>query len=227
MAAMSPLSKGGAEPVANQVDRVLWGGTRWRHHAHGPGGCCVRPNEQVYKYEVRSGGVISFRVPVYQKVAQRPLQFARGMQQYRSSKLVTSTLFVGCWLVLQMMVAALSGVLGTCCIYPLDVAKNRTQTSLVRTNVVQQLRAIVREGGLRGMYRGLPANLVGVAPEKVTACLSLLGIRLLCRSAHLTLHSLWQALKLGTNDVVRGFLSPSTTALRVVLVGLCQQRSVS
>lgn len=137
------------------------------------------------------------------------------MQQYRSSKLVTSTLFVGCWLVSQMMVAALSGVLGTCCIYPLDVAKNRTQTSLVRTNVVQQLRAIVREGGLRGMYRGLPANLVGVAPEKVTACLSLLGISY---SAHLTLQSLWQALKLGTNDVVRGFLSPSTTALRVVLV---------
>ena len=68
---MSPLSKGGAEPVANQVDRVLRGGTRWHHHAHGPGGCCVRPNEQVYKYEVRPGGVISFRVPVYQKVAQR------------------------------------------------------------------------------------------------------------------------------------------------------------
>lgn len=136
------------------------------------------------------------------------------MQQYRSSKLVTSTLFVGCWLVLQMMVAALSGVLGTCCIYPLDVAKNRTQTSLVRTNVVQQLRAIVREGGLRGMYRGLPANLVGVAPEKV---IKLAGIRWLCCSAHLTLQSLWQALKLGTNDVVRGFLSPSTTGLRCVL----------
>lgn len=100
--------------------------------------------QQRYKIEVRSGGTIAFRVPLWQKMA----------------------------------VGSFSGVLGTSCIYPIDLIKTRLQlappgTATVRTVVTGAMRS----QGARGLYAGLTPSLIGVMPEK--------------------------ALKLGVNDWIR------------------------
>lgn len=53
-------------------------------------------------------------------------------------------------------------------IFPIDLIKTRLQnySGTERTNAFMMSRAVIKAEGLRGLYRGLIANLVGVTPEK-------------------------------------------------------------
>lgn len=59
-------------------------------------------------------------------------------------------------------------VIGTSCIFPIDMVKTRLQASTDRySGPVDCFRKILStEGGPRALYRGLAANLIGVTPEK-------------------------------------------------------------
>lgn len=84
----------------------------------------------------------------------------------------------------KLLVGAVAGVVGTTCIFPIDMVKTRLQSQkalpsgkLPYSGPIQCLRSLVAEAGVSGLYRGLIPNLMGVAPEK--------------------------ALKLGCNDLFR------------------------
>jgi len=74
----------------------------------------------------------------------------------------------------KLMVGALAGAIGTCCIFPIDVAKTRLQNQkpdpktgqLMYKGMLDCFRTIIRKEGLPSMYKGLAPNLVGVTPEK-------------------------------------------------------------
>ena len=62
---------------------------------------------------------------------------------------------------------------GATAVYPIDLVKTRLQNQ--RTGMVGELmyknsfdcfKKVIRHEGFRGLYRGLPPQLVGVAPEK-------------------------------------------------------------
>ena len=62
---------------------------------------------------------------------------------------------------------------GATAVYPIDLVKTRLQNQ--RTGYVGELmyknsfdcfKKVIRHEGFRGLYRGLPPQLVGVAPEK-------------------------------------------------------------
>jgi solute carrier family 25 aspartate/glutamate transporter 12/13 len=72
---------------------------------------------------------------------------------------------------------AVAGVVGTSIIYPMDMVKTRlqNQTRTVSAQGVATMqykggvdcfRQILQKEGFRGFYKGLPANLVGIIPEK-------------------------------------------------------------
>jgi len=71
----------------------------------------------------------------------------------------------------KLVVGGIAGVIGTTCIFPLDMVKTRLQASGQGGNikyngpldVIKRMRATE---GIRGFYRGLGANLIGVTPEK-------------------------------------------------------------
>jgi solute carrier family 25 aspartate/glutamate transporter 12/13 len=69
---------------------------------------------------------------------------------------------------LKLMVGAVAGVIGTSCIFPIDMVKTRLQASKgLYSGPIDCFQQIVRnEGGPRALYRGLTPNLVGVTPEK-------------------------------------------------------------
>lgn len=79
----------------------------------------------------------------------------------------------------------IAGAIGATIVYPIDLVKTRMQNQrstvvgqLMYTNSIDCAKKILRNEGLRGFYRGLIPQLVGVAPEK--------------------------AIKLTVNDLVRG-----------------------
>jgi len=94
---------------------------------------------------------------------------------------------------------AVSGIIGTTCIFPLDIVKTRLQqdvNKVYKNSGIFCARQIIKTEGLRGLYRGLGVNLIGVAPEK--------------------------ALKLTLNDVLRRNLQgsdPVLTLPKQVLAG--------
>jgi solute carrier family 25 aspartate/glutamate transporter 12/13 len=59
-------------------------------------------------------------------------------------------------------------VVGTTCIFPVDMVKTRLQASKgIYSGPVDAFLKIIRtEGGFGALYRGLPPNLIGVTPEK-------------------------------------------------------------
>lgn len=77
----------------------------------------------------------------------------------------------------KLMNGALAGMVGTCCVFPLDLAKTRLQnqktvsktgeqvTRLYR-NVFHCMFVVGRTEGLMGLYKGLGINLLLVNPEK-------------------------------------------------------------
>ena len=94
-------------------------------------------------------------------------------------------------LLTKLVCGAIAGVTGTCIIYPLgelklnityltdrslDIVKTRMQnqtklaiagdTGVRYKNGLDCFRTIIKAEGVRGLYRGLPANLIGITPEK-------------------------------------------------------------
>ena len=122
------------------------------------------PGYQRYRVEVRSGGTIAFRIPLWQKMA----------------------------------VGGLSGVLGTCVVFPVDFVKTNVQLQSASGATARSvIRDTLRGQGVRGLYAGIAPTLVGVMPEK--------------------------ALKLGVNDYLRdlfcGYDRSQETLLNQVVAG--------
>jgi len=79
-------------------------------------------------------------------------------------------------LLTKLAVGGAAGVFGTSIIYPIDVVKTKLQAgkggSTRRVNAQQSSISQVikntykQDGGFRGFYRGLSANLVGIIAEK-------------------------------------------------------------
>jgi len=117
--------------------------------------------------------------------------------------------------VAKLLNGAIAGSVGTCCVFPLDLAKTRIQdqrtVSKVGENVTRMYRNVFhcmylvgKAEGIRGLYKGLGVNLVLVNPEK--------------------------AIKLAVNDQTRqffgskqgSFLPLHLETLAGALAGLCQ-----
>ncbi|GAB0489173.1 hypothetical protein MMPV_000389 [Pyropia vietnamensis] len=107
-------------------------------------------------------------------------------------------------LLTNILTGAIAGVVGQSTVFPMYVLKTAVQNAARPTTIVAAARKVVRKQGLRGLYRGLPPALVGVAPEK--------------------------AIKLSMNDFFRsrladpdtGVVSLSASVLAGAGAGLCQ-----
>lgn len=76
---------------------------------------------------------------------------------------------------------ALAGVAATLVSNPLDVVKTRLQTSPVPLSLPAVLRAILHEGGWRGLYGGLVPRLLAVVPRSICTVLAYERALELCR----------------------------------------------
>ena len=107
-------------------------------------------------------------------------------------------------LVTNILTGAVAGVVGQSTVFPMYVLKTAVQNAARPTTIVAAARKVLRKQGLRGLYRGLPPALVGVAPEK--------------------------AIKLSMNDFFRsrladpdtGTVSLASSVLAGAGAGLCQ-----
>jgi len=73
----------------------------------------------------------------------------------------------------KLVVGAIAGIIGTTCIFPLDMVKTRLQNQKIGPNgerlyrgAFDCFRKMIAHEGIRGLYRGLVPNLLGVTPEK-------------------------------------------------------------
>jgi len=71
----------------------------------------------------------------------------------------------------NLIMGGTAGIIGACCTYPLDMAKTRLQNQKaggqqVYNGVVDVFSKIIKTNGIRGLYKGLPAQLIGITPEK-------------------------------------------------------------
>ena len=68
---------------------------------------------------------------------------------------------------IKLITGAVAGVVGTSCIFPIDMVKTRLQGSNIYKGPIHCFKTIyANEGGLKGFYKGLAPNLTGVMPEK-------------------------------------------------------------
>lgn len=151
-----------------------------------------------------SGGVV--RNDLFSEwMVAHPLRPEIGQQRYRVEVRSGGTIAFRVPLHQKMAIGAFSGVIGTCCIFPVDLIKTRLQLAAPGTATVRTVvRQAVKHQGVRGLYTGLSPCLVGVMPEK--------------------------ALKLGVNDYLRDIFcgydrSQETLANQVVagaLTGIIQ-----
>jgi len=87
---------------------------------------------------------------------------------------------------LNFGLGSVAGAIGAAAVYPIDFVKTRLQNQpydahgkgSMYSGIIDCFRKSIHAEGVRGLYRGLPAQLIGVAPEK--------------------------AIKLATNDFLRG-----------------------
>lgn len=73
----------------------------------------------------------------------------------------------------KLVVGGIAGIIGTSIIFPIDMVKTRLQNQasgkagqLVYNGAWDCFTKIIRSEGVKGLYRGLAPNLVGVTPEK-------------------------------------------------------------
>jgi len=74
----------------------------------------------------------------------------------------------------KLMNGAIAGSVGTCCVFPLDLAKTRIQdqrtvgqtANRLYKNVFHCMYTVGKTEGIRGLYKGLGVNLLLVNPEK-------------------------------------------------------------
>eukprot|EP01101_Sappina_pedata_P008450 TRINITY_DN4679_c0_g1_i1.p1 TRINITY_DN4679_c0_g1~~TRINITY_DN4679_c0_g1_i1.p1 ORF type:complete len:312 (-),score=108.67 TRINITY_DN4679_c0_g1_i1:101-985(-) len=71
----------------------------------------------------------------------------------------------------NLIMGGTAGIIGASCVYPLDLVKTKMQFQKTSANpmykgTIDCLKKTATRDGIRGLYRGLPAQLVGIAPEK-------------------------------------------------------------
>ncbi|XP_071788674.1 electrogenic aspartate/glutamate antiporter SLC25A12, mitochondrial-like [Asterias amurensis] len=73
----------------------------------------------------------------------------------------------------RFALGAVAGAVGATAVYPIDLVKTRMQNQrgglvgeLMYENSLDCFTKVIRHEGIMGLYRGLPPQLVGVAPEK-------------------------------------------------------------
>jgi solute carrier family 25 (mitochondrial aspartate/glutamate transporter), member 12/13 len=73
----------------------------------------------------------------------------------------------------KFLLGSISGAIGAFVVYPIDLVKTRMQNQRavgpgqrLYNDSIDCFRKIIRNEGVRGLYAGLPPQLVGVAPEK-------------------------------------------------------------
>jgi hypothetical protein len=68
----------------------------------------------------------------------------------------------------KIVYSGVSGAIATTCIYPIDITKTRLMNAKgsARLNPVSMFLSIVKNEGLRGLYKGWPPNVLFVMPEK-------------------------------------------------------------
>jgi len=73
----------------------------------------------------------------------------------------------------NLIMGGTAGLIGATIVYPLDMAKTRLQNQVVvkgkppmYKNLVDVIVKMAQKEGLAGLYRGLPAQWLGIAPEK-------------------------------------------------------------
>jgi len=67
----------------------------------------------------------------------------------------------------NLIMGGTAGIIGACCTYPLDLIKTTLQNNkMPGLTFVGCFKNIYKSGGVVALYRGLPAQLVGIAPEK-------------------------------------------------------------
>lgn len=78
----------------------------------------------------------------------------------------------------KLCAGAISGAVAQTCTYPLDVLRRRFQINTMTgmgyqyKGIFDAIRVIVRQEGLRGMYKGIAPNLLKVAPSMASSWLS-------------------------------------------------------
>eukprot|EP01117_Protostelium_nocturnum_P005808 TRINITY_DN2097_c0_g1_i1.p1 TRINITY_DN2097_c0_g1~~TRINITY_DN2097_c0_g1_i1.p1 ORF type:complete len:293 (+),score=95.57 TRINITY_DN2097_c0_g1_i1:132-1010(+) len=73
----------------------------------------------------------------------------------------------------NLVMGGTAGIIGACSTFPLDMVKTRMQNqksvagqAKMYNSVLDCFRKIIAKEGVKGLYRGLPAQLVGITPEK-------------------------------------------------------------
>jgi solute carrier family 25 phosphate transporter 23/24/25/41 len=64
----------------------------------------------------------------------------------------------------RFMAGAGAGLISQIAIYPLEVLKTRLGVESQHKSVIGCIRHVVQQGGIAGLYRGLPASCVGIVP---------------------------------------------------------------
>jgi len=77
------------------------------------------------------------------------------------------------WAFKNLIMGGTAGMIGASCTFPIDMVKTRLQnqrglpgSERMYNNMLDCFKKIIAKEGVRGLYRGLPAQLVGIAPEK-------------------------------------------------------------
>jgi solute carrier family 25 aspartate/glutamate transporter 12/13 len=67
----------------------------------------------------------------------------------------------------SLLFGGLSGIVGCSAVYPLDIAKAYMQVNRGANLTLRgALKTVYSQGGVSALYRGLPANIIGITPEK-------------------------------------------------------------
>lgn len=78
----------------------------------------------------------------------------------------------------KLLAGAISGAVAQTCTYPLDVLRRRFQINTMSgmgyryKSIWDAIRVIVRNEGVRGLYKGITPNLLKVAPSMASSWLS-------------------------------------------------------
>ncbi|KAK7495609.1 hypothetical protein BaRGS_00013056, partial [Batillaria attramentaria] len=104
---------------------------------------------------------------IQMQIAEQKLRMEQGLTQRTPILAIAETVYRFC-------LGALAGATGATAVYPIDLVKTRLQNQrtgsyvgeLMYKNSLDCAKKVIRHEGIRGLYRGLAPQLVGVAPEK-------------------------------------------------------------
>ncbi|KAK7092756.1 electrogenic aspartate/glutamate antiporter SLC25A13, mitochondrial-like [Littorina saxatilis] len=104
---------------------------------------------------------------IQMQIAEQRIRLEQGTHKRTAFLAVSEQLY-------RFSLGALAGATGATAVYPIDLVKTRIQNQrtgsyvgeLMYKNSFDCFKKVVRHEGVRGLYRGLAPQLVGVAPEK-------------------------------------------------------------